>query len=80
MQNTFQDGIQKENDVMGIFISAKLPVSRQSAKQGREALGSAVEKVSLVDSHSTAMVMGFQVLLLFVLQKKARVLKIALIN
>ncbi|MCL4528264.1 MAG: DegV family protein [Chloroflexi bacterium] len=62
MQHTFQDLIDKGCDVLGVFISGKLSGTMQSALQGREALGSAAEKVALVDSNTTAMAMGFLVL------------------
>ncbi|MBI3738933.1 MAG: DegV family protein [Chloroflexi bacterium] len=62
MQNIFQGLVDKGFDVLGVFISAKLSGTLQSATQGREALGSAADKVTIVDSNSTAMAMGFQVL------------------
>ncbi|MGE5249839.1 MAG: DegV family protein [Bacteroidota bacterium] len=62
MQNTFQGLVDGGAEVLGIFISAKLSGTMQSALQGREALGTAASKVTLVDSDSTAMAMGFQVL------------------
>jgi DegV family protein with EDD domain len=49
-------------DVLGIFISSKLSGTMQSAIQGREALGSAADKVTILDSNATAMAMGFHVL------------------
>jgi DegV family protein with EDD domain len=62
MQEAFQSLVDKGFTVMGVFISAKLSGTMQSALQAREALGSAADKVTIVDSHSTAMAMGFQVL------------------
>jgi fatty acid kinase fatty acid binding subunit len=62
MQQAFERLVAQGFDVLGIFISAKLSGTMQSAIQGREALGAAAEKVTLVDSNSTAMAMGFQVL------------------
>ena len=62
MQSTFQSLVDQGYEVMGIFISSKLSGTMQSAIQGREAMGSAAEKVTLVDSQSTAMALGFQVL------------------
>jgi DegV family protein with EDD domain len=47
---------------LGIFISSKLSGTLQSAIQGREMMGSAGDKVTLVDSQSTAMALGLQVL------------------
>jgi fatty acid kinase fatty acid binding subunit len=62
LQLIFQDLVDKGFDVLGAFISAKLSGTMQSAMQAREALGNAARKVTIVDSHSTAMAMGFQVL------------------
>jgi DegV family protein with EDD domain len=62
MQETFQSLVDQGFTVMGVFISAKLSGTMQSAIQAREALGTTAEKVTIVDSHSTAMAMGFQVL------------------
>jgi DegV family protein with EDD domain len=62
MQGVFHDLVMQGWDVLGIFVSAKLSGTLQSALQGREALGPASDKVTIVDSHSTAMAMGFQVL------------------
>ena len=62
MQNIFGDLVKKGFDVLGIFISAKLSGTMQSAMQGREALSRGKEKVHIVDSNSTAMAMGFQIL------------------
>ncbi len=62
MQEIFQALVEKEMEVLGIFISSKLSGTIQSALQAREAMGAAGEKVTLVDSQSTAMALGFQVL------------------
>ena len=62
MQSIFGDLLEKDFDVLGIFISSKLSGTVQSAIQGREALSQGRDKVHLVDSQSTAMAMGFQVL------------------
>ena len=62
MQDTFQSLIDHGQDVVGVFISANLSGTVQSAIRGREALGKANGKVTIIDSHSTAMAMGFQVL------------------
>ena len=42
------------HEVLGIFISGKLSGTMQSAIQGREALGAAASKVTLVDSQASA--------------------------
>jgi DegV family protein with EDD domain len=62
MQSAFQGLVDQGFDVLGIFISSKLSGTLQSAIQGRDMLGSARGKVTLVDSQSTAMALGFQVL------------------
>ena len=62
MQNIFGGLIDKGFDVIGVFISGKLSGTLQSAAQGREALGLAAEKITIIDSDTTAMAMGFQIL------------------
>lgn len=62
MQNIFSGFVEKGFDVLGIFISSKLSGTMQSAIQGRESLGKGQDKVHVLDSNSTAMAMGFQVL------------------
>jgi len=63
MKSTFEELFEKGyGDVLGIFISAKLSGTMQSAIQAKEMMESAGEKVTLVDSNSVAMAMGFQVL------------------
>ncbi len=62
MQRTFQELVDKDFEVLGIFISANLSGTWQSAIQAREALGPSGEKVHIIDSNATAMAMGFPVL------------------
>lgn len=62
MQKAFEKLVEEGNEVLGVFISSKLSGTLQSAIQGREGLGSAKEKVSIFDSNTTAMAMGFQAL------------------
>lgn len=62
MQSTFQGLVDQGFDVLGIFISSKLSGTMQSAIQGREMMGNAGEKVNLVDSQSTSIALGLQVL------------------
>ena len=62
MQEIFTGLVEKGFEVLGVFISAKLSGTMQSCIQARDALGSAAGKVTLVDSNSTAMAMGFLVL------------------
>lgn len=58
----FEKLLESGYDVLGIFISAKLSGTIQSATQAREMLPIAADKIAIVDSTSTAMAMGFQVL------------------
>jgi len=62
MKSIFKSLVEKDFDVLGIFISSKLSGTIQSAIQAKEMLDKAGEKVTFVDSNSTAMAMGFQVL------------------
>jgi DegV family protein with EDD domain len=63
MKATFEELLEGGHDVLGIFISAKLSGTMQSAIQAREFLPKAADKISIVDSNSTAMAMGFHVLI-----------------
>lgn len=62
MEKIFHDLVYKEFDVLGVFLSARLSGTVDSAFRGREALGSEAEKVSIIESNSTSMAMGFQIL------------------
>ena len=62
MKTTFEGLIEKGYDVLGIFLSAKLSGTIQSVVQAKEMMGDTGDKVRFVDSKSTAMAMGFQVL------------------
>jgi len=62
MKSAFESLVEKGFDVLGIFLSAKLSGTIQSATQAVEMMEKAGEKVTFVDSNSTAMAMGFQVL------------------
>ena len=62
MKSTFEKLIEKDFNVLGIFISSKLSGTMQSAIQAKEMMEKAGENVTLFDSNSTAMAMGFQVL------------------
>jgi DegV family protein with EDD domain len=62
MKTTFEKLLESGYDVLGIFISAKLSGTMQSAIQAKEMLPQAAAKITLVDSNSTAMAMGFHVL------------------
>ena len=62
MQAIFQPLVEQGYEVLGIFISSKLSGTLQSAIQSKDMMGSGAEKVTLVDSQSTSMALGFQVL------------------
>jgi len=62
MQGIFQGYVEQGYEVLGIFISSKLSGTIQSALQAKELMGEAGEKVTIFDSLSTAMALGFQVL------------------
>ena len=59
MHKAFANLIEQGFDVLGIFISSKLSGTMQSAAQGRNELSSGKDKVTLVDSLTTAMALGF---------------------
>jgi DegV family protein with EDD domain len=63
MKIAFEKLLESGYDVLGIFISAKLSGTMQSATQAREMLPKAMDKIAIVDSNSTAMAMGFHVLI-----------------
>ena len=61
-QEIFQDLVNKDFEVLAILVSSKLSGTIQSASQAKELIGSAGEKVHIVDSQSVAMALGFQAL------------------
>jgi DegV family protein with EDD domain len=61
-QEIFQDAVDKGKEVLAVLVSSKLSGTVQSAMQAKELMGSAGEKVHVVDSQSVAMALGFQVL------------------
>jgi DegV family protein with EDD domain len=62
MHNTFQRLVDGGSEVLGVFLSAKLSGTVQSAIQARDELGAAGRKITVVDGNATAMALGFQVL------------------
>lgn len=62
MKATFEKLLDAGYDVLGIFISSKFSGTMQSAIQAKEMLPKAANNIAFVDSLSTAMAMGFQVL------------------
>jgi DegV family protein with EDD domain len=58
----FEKILAEGNDICGIFLSSKLSGTIQSALQAIEMLPEARGKIAIVDSATTAMAMGFNVL------------------
>ncbi len=58
--NIFRELIENGYDVLAVVISSKLSGTYQAAMQAKEELGSA--PIEIVDSHTTAMELGFHVL------------------
>jgi DegV family protein with EDD domain len=63
MKTAFERLLESDYDILGIFISSKLSGTMQSASQALEMLPKAAGKIAIVDSNSTAMAMGFHVLM-----------------
>ena len=61
-QEIFEDLVNQGNDVLALLVSSRLSGTIQSAMQAKELMGSAGDKVHVVDSQSVAMALGFQVL------------------
>lgn len=59
MLRAFSSLIAQDYHVLGIFVSSKLSGTFQSALQAHDMLETGKEKVAVVDSHTTAMAMGF---------------------
>ena len=64
MQKAFSDLLERGYDVMGVFIGGKLSGTLDSARQAREELASARDRIVLFDSDTVAMALGFQALAL----------------
>lgn len=62
MLRIFQELTGKGLQVVGIFLSAKLSGTMQSALQARDELTSVADRITIVDGNATAMALGFQVL------------------
>ena len=62
MKAAFENLLASGYAVLGIFISAKLSGTMQSAQQAKEMLPKAGSDIVVLDSNSTSMAMGFQVL------------------
>lgn len=62
MKAAFEKLLESGYDVLGVFISSKLSGTIQSATQALEMLPKAAGKIAIVDSATTSMAMGFQVL------------------
>ena len=64
MHKAFADLLEHGYDVMGVFISDKLSGTLDSARQAREELASAKDKIALFDSENVGMALGFQAMAL----------------
>jgi len=64
MQEAFSKLIDQGYDVIGVFISDKLSGTMASAKQARNELASAKDRIALIDSETISMALGFQALAL----------------
>lgn len=62
MQKAFGELLEQGYEVLGLFISSKLSGTYQSATQGRELLTQGQDKVTILDSETASMALGFQVL------------------
>jgi DegV family protein with EDD domain len=61
-QEIFQELVDKGQEVIALLVSSRLSGTIQSAMQAKDMMGTAREKVNVVDSQSVAMALGFQVL------------------
>ncbi len=64
MHAAFSSVLEQGCDVIGVFISDKLSGTLDSARQAREELAAAKDKIVLIDSETVAMALGFQALAL----------------
>lgn len=62
MQQKFEQLLSDGFDVLGIFISSGLSGTVQSALQARDFVEKDKDQIEIIDSQSTTMAMGFQVL------------------
>ncbi len=62
MKAAFEKLLDQGYDVLGIFISSKLSGTVQSAQQALAMMPEAAARIAVLDSLSTAMAMGFQVI------------------
>jgi DegV family protein with EDD domain len=62
MHKAFSSLLDQGYEVLGMFLSQKLSGTYQSAVLGRDQLTSGKDKVEIIDTETTAMALGFQVL------------------
>jgi len=62
MEAVFKKLLDKGDSVLGLFLSSKLSGTVQAAEKAREGMGKAGERIAVVDSLSTTMALGWQVL------------------
>ena len=61
-QEIFQNLVDQGYEVLALLVSSKLSGTIQSAVQAKDLMGSARDKIHIVDSQSVAMALGFQAL------------------
>lgn len=59
-QEIFENLVKQDYEVIALLVSSKLSGSNQSANQAKDLIGSAGEKIHIIDSQSVAMALGFQ--------------------
>ena len=64
MRKAFSGLLEQGYDVVGLFISEKVSGTMDSARQAREELASAKDKIGLFDSQNIGMALGYQALAL----------------
>ncbi len=62
MEGAFKKLLEEDVEVLGIFISSKFSGTMEAALKAREGMSKAAEKIAIVDSLTTTMAMGWQVL------------------
>ncbi len=62
MEAAFQKLLEEGVDVLGIFISSKFSGTVEAAIKARDGMPNAADKIAIVDSLTTTMAMGWQVL------------------
>ncbi len=61
-ENAFKEILERGDSVLGVFLSSRLSGTYEAALQAQQAIGSARDKLSVVDSRLTTVAMGMPVL------------------